>query len=112
LDSQLDPARDRNNAAWLIEFGAACESDRPVLALLFSAGRHPSGAASQGGGKAVGSLEDEIRRAREHANILAEEARVLMENVDERAAAANKRAKKARERLEELLRREQEGDEK
>jgi hypothetical protein len=43
----------------------------------------------------VGSVEDEIRRAREQANILAEEARVLMENLDGRAAAANERAKKA-----------------
>jgi hypothetical protein len=42
----------------------------------------------------VGSLDDEIRRAREQANILGEEARVLMENVDERAEAANERAKK------------------
>jgi hypothetical protein len=30
---------------------------------------------------------------------------VLMENLDERSAAANERARKARERLEELLRR-------
>jgi hypothetical protein len=71
-----------------------------------------SGAASQGGGRPVGSLDDEIRRARELANILGEEARVLMENLDERAEAANERSKKARERLEELLRREQEGGEK
>jgi hypothetical protein len=44
--------------------------------------------------------------------IFAEEARVLMEHTDERADAANERARKARERLEELLRREQEGREK
>jgi hypothetical protein len=59
----------------------------------------------------VGSLDDEIRRAREQANILGEEARALMENLDERAEAANECARKARERLEELLRREQEGGE-
>ena len=52
----------------------------------------------------MGSLDDEIRRAREQAQVLGEEARVLMENLDERAAAANERARKARERLEELLR--------
>jgi hypothetical protein len=38
------------------------------------------------------SLEDEIRKVREQANILAEEARVLQEHADERA-------KKTQERL-------------
>jgi F0F1-type ATP synthase epsilon subunit len=51
----------------------------------------------------TGSLEVEIRKIREQANILAEEARVLEENSDERARAARERARKASERLQRLL---------
>jgi hypothetical protein len=51
----------------------------------------------------TGSLEDEIRKILEQANILAEEARVLEENFDERARAARERARKASERLQTLL---------
>jgi hypothetical protein len=51
----------------------------------------------------TGSLEDEIRRARAQANILAEETRVIEENSNERVKAANERARKAKERLQKLL---------
>jgi hypothetical protein len=47
----------------------------------------------------TGSLEDEIHRAREQANILAEEARVIGENSNERVKAANEGARKTKERL-------------
>ena len=47
----------------------------------------------------TGSLEDEIRRAREQANLLAEEALVIEENSNERVKAVNERARKAKERL-------------
>jgi hypothetical protein len=46
------------------------------------------------------SLEDEIRRVREHANMLAEEVRILLAHNDERAEQARERARKAQERLE------------
>jgi transposase len=51
---------------------------------------------TSGGWKMTGSLADEIRKMREQANILAEEARVLEEN-------SNERARKAGERLQRLL---------
>jgi hypothetical protein len=54
-------------------------------------------------GKNDGLVEDEIRKTREQTNILAEEARVLEENFDERARAARERARKASERLQTLL---------
>jgi hypothetical protein len=42
----------------------------------------------------MSGMDDEIRRAREQAQILAEEARVLSENTDERTRAAQERARK------------------
>jgi hypothetical protein len=53
--------------------------------------------------KMTGSLDDEIRKVREQANILAEETRVIRENSDERAGAARERIRKAHERLQKLL---------
>jgi hypothetical protein len=53
--------------------------------------------------KVTGALEDEIRKAQEQANIFAEEARVLHEEADTRIRAALQRCRKARERLGELL---------
>jgi hypothetical protein len=54
-------------------------------------------------------LEDEIRRTRKQANILAEEVRILQEHTDARAVAAHERARRSRERLERLLERERSG---
>jgi hypothetical protein len=110
LGTQLDLPEICNEAPWFIEFAGAYVGFAGGAKM--KAGGIPRAPPLNGGEKIMGSLEDEIRRAREQANILAEEARVLMEHTDERAEAANERARKARERLEELLRREQEGGEK
>ncbi len=50
----------------------------------------------------TGSLDDEIRKAREEANILAEETRIMRENVDEIGKTASERIGKANKRLQKL----------
>jgi hypothetical protein len=52
--------------------------------------------------KMTGSLDDEIRRARGEANILAEETRIMREDVDEIGKTASERIKKANKRLQKL----------
>jgi uncharacterized coiled-coil DUF342 family protein len=52
--------------------------------------------------KMTGSLDDEIRKAREEANILAEETRIMRENVDEIGKTASERIRKANKRLQKL----------
>jgi uncharacterized coiled-coil DUF342 family protein len=52
--------------------------------------------------KMMGSLGDEIRKAREEANILAEETRIMRENVDEIGKTVSERIRKANKRLQKL----------
>lgn len=52
--------------------------------------------------KMTGLLDDEIRKAREQANMLAEETRIISENANERGKAAGERIRKANERLQKL----------
>jgi hypothetical protein len=54
--------------------------------------------------KVTGALEDEIRKAREQANILGEETRVIRESTIERSKAASERLRKANERSSHLRR--------
>jgi uncharacterized coiled-coil DUF342 family protein len=52
--------------------------------------------------KMMVSLDDEIRKAREEANILAEETRIMRENVDEIGKTVSERIRKANKRLQKL----------
>lgn len=54
--------------------------------------------------KVTGALEDEIRKAREQANIFGEAARVIRESIIEPSKAASERLKKTNEHRSHLRR--------